>query len=431
MSTRAVLQPILDHIENNHCTDLTAQALAERAGFSLYYFSRLFHRMTGYPIGQYIRRRRLLHAIYAIRCGQTGIAAALQYGFSTYSGFYRAFVREFGCTPTAYLRAGHATQPRRIDLTKEERIPMTHELAAAVLRHWELSHLPLRDVFYESTGERNEHAVYVGADYVLKFSTDLTCLQTHLQLSSALAAQGILTAAPIPTLQGEDILAYRDGYFFLSRRLPGSPLRAADLLQSEDLAKQFGENLAKLHLALSHIACPVQKTDLPTDVLTRALPRVRDLLPLSADFTRSLRAVLTDLYPKLPQQIIHRDPNPSNFLVSYEGWSFLDFDLSQRNIRLFDLCYAASAVLSEILRAADKPQLSTWIAFYPALLRGYDAVAALTPEEKTALPYILLASQFICLAWFADQPQYPDLFSANKRMTTYLLDHFDALRFPQ
>lgn len=431
MDATALIQRTLDHIEDNLCAQLTPQELADRAGFSLYHFQHLFRRIVGYPLQQYIRRRRLLHAVHAMRCGASGVNSALRYGFSTYSGFYRAFCREYGCTPAAYLRAGHAAHPRRIDLFKEVRIPMNPELAAEILQNWNLSHLPIQDVFYESTGERNEHAVYVGTDYVLKFSADPNKLLTNLQLASALEQLGLLAASPIPARSGETLVSHDNGCFFLSRRLPGSPLRAADLLgdPSHSLARQFGEHLGKLHLALSRIAFPVQEADPPTDTLSWSLPRVRDILPLPADFSRRITETLTALSPSLPRQIIHRDPNPSNVLVSPSGWSFIDFDLSQRSVRLIDPCYAATAVLSETIRSADAAKLAAWLSFYHSLLRGYDSTAHLTPEEKTALPYLLIANQFQCLAWFAEQPQYPDIFSANKRMTQWLLDHFDELPF--
>lgn len=45
--------------------------------------------------------------------------------------------------------------------------------------------------------------------------------------------------------------------------------------------------------------------------------------------------------------MIHRDPNPGNIILCGDNWGILDFDLSERNIRIFDPCYAATAILSE------------------------------------------------------------------------------------
>ena len=111
MDNRAVIQQSLDYIESNLQTDISASELAEMAGFSLFHYYRLFQHATGLPVMQYILRRRLLHGIYAMKQGSSKVAAALRFGFDTYAGFYRAFCREFGCTPSEYLDSCRARRP--------------------------------------------------------------------------------------------------------------------------------------------------------------------------------------------------------------------------------------------------------------------------------------------------------------------------------
>lgn len=48
------------------------------------------------------------------------IDVALIYGFETHAGFYKAFVREFGCTPVQYQKQYKMKKPYRIDIFKEE-----------------------------------------------------------------------------------------------------------------------------------------------------------------------------------------------------------------------------------------------------------------------------------------------------------------------
>ena len=103
MDYRRILQESLDYIEANLTAELTASELAKMAGFSLYHYYRLFQSAVDMPVIQYITRRRLLHAIYAMSTGQSKTDAALTYGFDTYAGFYRAFQREFGYTPADFL----------------------------------------------------------------------------------------------------------------------------------------------------------------------------------------------------------------------------------------------------------------------------------------------------------------------------------------
>jgi hypothetical protein len=53
--------------------------------------------------------------------------------------------------------------------------------------------------------------------------------------------------------------------------------------------------------------------------------------------------------------------------------------------------------------------------------------ADLTAAERRAVPYVLLANQLVCVAWFAGQEQYAELFETNKQMTLWLLDRFAEL----
>ena len=102
MDYRTLIQQSLDYIEENLQTEITAAELADMVGFSLYHYYRLFQQATGLPVMQYILRRRLLHGVYAMKQGSTKIDAALAFGFDTYAGFYKAFCREFGSTPSVF-----------------------------------------------------------------------------------------------------------------------------------------------------------------------------------------------------------------------------------------------------------------------------------------------------------------------------------------
>lgn len=111
------IQNSIDYIEENLKKDLTIAEIAEKTGFSPYHFYRLFHAYVGMPVMQYVRRRRLLHAIYALACHGTRIIdIALEYGFKTHSGFSKAFHKEFGCSPSQYILNINDTIPKKIDL---------------------------------------------------------------------------------------------------------------------------------------------------------------------------------------------------------------------------------------------------------------------------------------------------------------------------
>ena len=71
------------------------------------------------PVMQYIIRRRLLHGIYEMSQGDKKIDIALKYGFLTYAGFYKAFVREFFLHSCGIYCVGAGKKPHPIKLAEE------------------------------------------------------------------------------------------------------------------------------------------------------------------------------------------------------------------------------------------------------------------------------------------------------------------------
>ena len=104
------------------------------------------------------------------------------------------------------------------------------------------------------------------------------------------------------------------------------------------------------------------------------------------------------------------------------------FELSERNVRIFDPCYAATAILSESFEDGNEAKLAKWIQMYKNIIYGYDTVVKLTEEEKKAVPYVVLSNQLLALAWFAGQEKFRELDETNKKMTEWLVSVFEELR---
>ena len=144
----------------------------------------------------------------------------------------------------------------------------------------------------------------------------------------------------------------------------------------------------------------------------------RDALGLTEEFCREYLQTFEMLYPQLPRQIIHRDPNPGNLILEGEKWGFIDFELSERNLRIYDPCYAATAILSENF-AGERER---WPALFREILEGYDSQVHLTQAEWKAAPYVVLANQLVCVAWFAEQEKYREILQTNIAMTQWLIE---------
>jgi len=417
-----LIQESLDYIEENLQSELTAQELAERAGFSLFHYYRLFQSAVGMPVMQYILRRRLLHGVYAIGCGSTGIDAALRYGFDTYAGFYRAFQREFGCTPSAFIKLSRAKRPCRICLKKEEHIIVTHKKAASILKHWNLENETITDIYYEGTGNKNENACYVGDKYVLKYTANPGKMKNHQQLSRLIAQRGLASAVPVETADGKDYVQEGELYYTLTRRIEGEQMHTAELYADENKARFVGEIIGHLDLALEDAQVCVNERDL-LDTAVKALSEVKERLGLSTAFCEEYLRTFGALYPTLPKQIVHRDPNPGNIICCGEQYGFIDFELSECCVRIYDPCYAATAILSETFGKDNE----AWLQIYRSIMRGYDSTAKLSEEERRAIPYVILANQLLCTAWFAEKEKYAALFETNKKMTLWIIENFDRL----
>ena len=422
MDNRTVIQRSLDYIENNLQADITAAELAEMAGFSLFHYYRLFQSATGMPVMQYILRRRLLYGVYAMKQGSTKIDAALLYGFDTYAGFYKAFCREFGSTPSEFLQSSRAKRPCRINLIKEEHMTVTHKKAARILKQWNLSDEIIADIYYDGTGNKNENACYVGENYILKYTANLGRLKKHIEVSKALQNIGLLSAVPVPNNDGAEYISDGEIYFYLTRRLPGEQMASHRFDEGDGCF--VGEIIGQLHLALSGIEDCVSEADLLATVRNWALPKAKVALNLDDVFCKGYLDAFSDLYPNLPRQIIHRDPNPGNIICAEDQWGFIDFELAERNVRIYDPCYAATAVLSETFGQDN----DRWLEIYRDIIYGYDSVAHLTENERKAIPYIILANQFVCVAWFSEQDKYAELLEINKQMTVWIIDKFEELK---
>ena len=260
MDYRAVIQESIDYMEDNITAEISPAELAERAGFSLYHYYRLFQNALGMPLGQYLTRRRLLHAAYAMARGGSGVDAALGYGFDTYAGFYRAFRREVGCTVAEFLEAGRGKEPRRVNLLQEAHKMVTKKKAARLLTHWGLEQAEIQDIYYEN-GIRNENAYYVGTDLVLKFTENLGKVKNHCTLSRAQETAGLQSAAPVAAADGREYVDDGELYFYLTRRLPGKQMTAREVLEPET-AYRLGALIGQLHLALNRVDPVVEDADL-------------------------------------------------------------------------------------------------------------------------------------------------------------------------
>lgn len=105
-----------------------------------------------------------------------------------------------------------------------------------------------------------------------------------------------------------------------------------------------------------------------------------------------------------------------NFLFSQGDFSgYIDFDLSQRNIRIFDLCYFLAGLLAE--EREDVFTKSEWLAAVKSVMAGYESIISLSTEEKDAVPCVMACIEILCAAYFTDRK---DIKHANDAYQVFL-----------
>ena len=95
----AITQYVDQHLDEL----LSLDALAKHFYLSKYYLVHLFRENAGLSVHQYILKRRLAACCDAMLGGAAVGEVYRQWGFYDYSAFYRAFRKEYGMSPSAYL----------------------------------------------------------------------------------------------------------------------------------------------------------------------------------------------------------------------------------------------------------------------------------------------------------------------------------------
>lgn len=430
MQNADIIRIGIAYIEQNLKTDITAEELACMAGYSVWHYQRMFAQVVGVPLAAYINRRRLDRALAEISANRNAIDAALEYGFDSYSGFYKAFLRMYGCSPKKYLSLYGTHQSVSEDLTM-----FTETELRKVLKNWNIPQdMSISDVKIVDGTITANNIWQVGKEYILA-TGDRVSLLRNARIAKAMAAHGLSASVPVPTITGGDITDDQNN-FVLIRKTKGEPLSKAERFGSNcgDFGFKYGQSIARLHNALTAVEEDIKPSEqnLFSHVTEWALPKIQKQniqwgMGIPNSFFEEYISDFGTLFEKLPKQLIHRDPNPCNILfLDGEVSGFADFELSERNVRLWDPCHCATGILSEqhdVENAYDK-----FLVILGAILRGYDSIAPLTAEEKQAVYYVICSIQMICVAYFESVNEYRKLAKINREMLLYIIEQKDQIK---
>lgn len=105
MSVKTI-ENMIEWVEKNLRNEPTLEMMSSYVGYSSYYCSSQFHEAVGITFKEYVVRRKLSLAANDLMETENRILdIALKYGFSSNEAFSRAFLKEFGYSPSYYRKA--------------------------------------------------------------------------------------------------------------------------------------------------------------------------------------------------------------------------------------------------------------------------------------------------------------------------------------
>jgi AraC family mar-sox-rob regulon transcriptional activator len=105
MMSDAFIHDLIDWIDNNIEARLDLDTVAGRAGYSKWHLQRMFKEHTGYPLGEYIRAKKLKKSADRLTTTNEPILnVAISLGFDSQQSFNRSFKRQYGVAPGAWRR---------------------------------------------------------------------------------------------------------------------------------------------------------------------------------------------------------------------------------------------------------------------------------------------------------------------------------------
>lgn len=127
----AELNRLIDVVETHLSDEIDVARVANASGTTEYHLRRMFSSLTGMPLSEYVRRRRMTVAAAEVIDGAPLLEVAVRYGYGSTEAFGRAFQAVHGVTPAQVRRDGGPlrSQPHlRLRLTVEGNTSMDTRL---------------------------------------------------------------------------------------------------------------------------------------------------------------------------------------------------------------------------------------------------------------------------------------------------------------
>lgn len=289
----------------------------------------------------------------------------------------------------------HLSQPsiRRIIAESRKKFSEVKENMQKILSNWSISG-EIRQIY--------PTAWSIGEGYVMKIykQEDEPSLLRNIKITQMLSKTDIPVADVVSTISGEPYFSDNKSLYVVTHKLRGCNI--VNIKSGDGIARRMGETIGRLHLAFQQCDGDIEFWD--NSLLDEMNGWVKENIFKHGMISEENFAAAVDklqrIYSELPTQIIHRDVHFGNFLFDCgEFTGYIDFDLSQKNIRIFDICYFTAGLLSgeEGKRIASED----WLEMLSDVVAGYDSRIELFETEKRAIPYVMENIELLFAAYFS------------------------------
>lgn len=265
-----------------------------------------------------------------------------------------------------------------------------------IINEWDIEEKDVKQIY--------DSAWQIGEDAVLKIYKDAHMLHRNIKILTILEDMGIPIGSIILTKNRKNYVKDGEYYYILTKKLVGNNI--TDIHKNIEIATEMGRVLAKLHKAFKE--CETQDEFWNNSLLQEMNGWIKDVFAknnwkyIDKEKFNDTVDILDKLYDKLPVQLIHRDVHLGNFLFDKGSFSgYIDFDLSQRNVRIFDLCYFMLGLLSE--EESFNITEEQWFDILKHFFEGYEMECKLQVEEKQSVPCVMESIELLFVACFLEQ----------------------------
>lgn len=289
-----------------------------------------------------------------------------------------------------------ASSIRRIIIEQRKGYEAMNNKIQQIINEWDIEEKEVKQIY--------DSAWQIGEDFILKTYKDVNMLQRNIKILTILENMEIPVGGIVLTKGKKTYAKDNEHYYILTNKISGSNI--IDIHKNTAIVSEMGRVLARLHKAFKE--CETQDEFWDNSLRKEMNGWIKEAFVknnwnyIEESEFGNLVDRLEKLYDKLPVQLIHRDVHLGNFLFDNGKFSgYIDFDLSQRNIRIFDLCYFMLGLLSEeeVLDISE----AQWFDILKHFFDGYEQEHELLAEEKQAVPYVMEAVELLFVAWFLEQ----------------------------